>query len=126
MSFIDVIEEMNWAFHGENSDFRRVPDSEMLIKPCLFVYDGVDLYELVDRDFQTARVTLSVALHGANEISELIAVLEGKLQHTDLHGLTWLISGYGKQFAVQEDLLVSGQKKVLVGALALIFGRYFV
>jgi len=121
MSFIDVIEEMNWAFHGENSNFRRMPDSETLIKQYLFIYDGIDLYELVDRDFQTARVTLSVALHGANEISNLIAVLEQKLQHTDLYGLTWSISGYGKQFAVQEDLLVGGQKKVLIGALVLIF-----
>jgi len=121
MSFIDIIEEMNWAFHGENNDFRRLPDSEILIKQYLFIYDGIDLYELVDREFQTARVTLSVALHGANEISELIVTLEQKLQRTDLLGLTWFISGYGKQFAVQEDLLVAGQKKVLIGALALIF-----
>ncbi len=48
-----------------------IPDDEKLISQYLLVYDGDDLYDLVDQDFQIARVTLNVNVHSANDIGRI-------------------------------------------------------
>ena len=71
-SLVDVLEEMNRALSGEDLGENALPDNRRLVEQLLLIYDGKDLYELVNREFQRGRITLSLNVHGANEISWVI------------------------------------------------------
>ncbi len=120
-SYVDFIEEMNWAFNSEDAAYRRVPDNEKLISQYLFVYDGDDIYDFVDRDFKTSHVNLSVNVHGANEINRVMALIRGQLEKTVGKKLNWELAGHGRLFADQVDFLVRGQVLSLWTAIGLIF-----
>lgn len=121
LSPVNFIEEMHWAFNAEKSGFRTLPDSRALISQYLFIYDGDDLYDVVDRDFQHAQVMLNLNVHSANAISGLIERARAYLEGNVGDRLQWNFAGAGRLFADMEDLLVAGQVWSLVAALALIF-----
>lgn len=125
LSMMQIIQEMNWAFHSEDSQYRRIPEARNLISQYLLLYDGRDLYDLVDRDFEETRILLSTHVHGADEIKALMGKMRKVLKSHPVKGLQWHISGFGRLFADQDDLLIKGQIRSLWGALALIFGLLF-
>jgi predicted RND superfamily exporter protein len=51
-SLVEVIEEMNNAFNGDDLGDDALPTDRRLIEQLLLIYDGEDLYELVNREFQ--------------------------------------------------------------------------
>ncbi|MFC1602335.1 MMPL family transporter [Pseudomonadota bacterium] len=118
---VDFIEEMNWAFNAENSAYRRIPDNKKLISQYLFVYDGDDLYDFVDRDFQIAHVSLSINEHRATDINKLMGAIRVYLEEHVGDKLDWNIAGHGRLFADRVDLLVRGQVLSIGTALGLIF-----
>jgi uncharacterized protein len=121
LSMADIIEEMNWAFHEENPAERRLPDSRPLIAQYLFIYDGRDLYDFVDREFARSRVLLNLNVHGARAIREAIDEIRHRLEAEPPADLDWTIAGQGRLFADQETLLIRGQVRSLIAALGLIF-----
>jgi len=122
LSMVDIVEEMHWAFHGEDPAYRRLPDNRDLISQYLFVYDGQDLYDVVNREFQRALVNLNVNVHPAQEITAVMEQISAYLEAAELAGMSWQIGGFGRWFADQHDLLIIGQIRSLCGALILIFG----
>ncbi len=120
-SYVDFIEEMSWAFNAENPAYRHIPENSQMISQYLFVYDGNDLYDFVDRDFQIAHVNLNINVHGANEIKRIIRLIKENLTESVETKLSWDIAGHGRLFADQVDLLVHGQVLSLWTAIALIF-----
>ncbi len=121
LGVVDFIEEMHWAFNAEKAEFRRLPDSEQLISQYLFIYDGDDLYDVVDRDFQHSQITVNLNVHSANDISAVVDRIRAYLQEKVGDRLHWEIAGAGRLFADMEDVLVAGQVSSLLGALGLIF-----
>lgn len=120
ISMVEIIEEMNWAFHAEDENFRVIPANRDLISQYLFIYDGRDLYDLVDTGFQRTRLIMNLNVHGANAIQEVITAISAHLDSNPPADLDWFIAGLGRLFADQEELLVDGQIRSLGGALALI------
>lgn len=121
----EIIEEMNWAFQGEEARFRRLPDDRRLISQYLFIYDGRDLYELVDRDFRQTRITANLQVHGATAIQGVVERIESRLREHPVADLKWRIAGRAKLFAEQQDWLVTGQLRSLAAALGLMFVLMF-
>jgi predicted RND superfamily exporter protein len=109
LSLPDLIAEMHWAFNSEDPAFRRVPDNGPLIAQYLFIYDGSDLFELVDRDFTRTRLVLNLNAHGAGELNALMRDLDAELAANPPADLTWDYAGMGRLFADQERLLIQGQ-----------------
>lgn len=120
-SMVDFIEEMNWAFNAEKPAFRALPTDTQLISQYLLVYDGEDLYDFVDRDYQHSHVALNLNIHSANEIAAVMDQIRGYLSDHIGDELQWEIAGAGRLFADMEELLVVGQVYSLWGALVLIF-----
>ena len=120
-SLVDFIQEMHWAMNAENDGYRTLPTDTQLISQYLLVYDGNDLYDFVDRDFQHSHVAMNLNVHSANEIADVIEEISGYLQEHSPEHLRWNITGAGRLFADMEDLLVAGQVYSLWGALLLIF-----
>lgn len=121
LSLPDLIEEMHWAFNEEDPAYRVLPEERALISQYLFIYDGRDLYDIVDREFARTRVVLSLNVHGANAISAVAEAIDQYLGKAETPGLRWTVAGLGKLFAHQEDLLIEGQIRSLWVALGLIF-----
>ena len=121
VSAADFIEEMHWGFNAEDPAFRTIPDDPQLISQYLFIYDGNDLFNFIDRDFQISHVSMSINAHPANEIAAIMDKLRGYMHEHAPPGLQWEIAGNSRLFADMEELLVKGQVYSLWGALALIF-----
>jgi uncharacterized protein len=121
VSMVDLVEEMHWAMNGEKPAFRTLPSNDRLLRQYLLVYDGNDLFELVNRDFQHARIVLNLNVHGANEIGRTIDNIRQHLKANPLPGLEVDIGGFGRLFADQIDSLVSGQIKSFAGSFVQIF-----
>jgi transposase-like protein len=117
----DIVEDLHWAFRGEDPAYRVIPDDDELTSQLLLVYDGEDLYDLVDRDFQHARITLNLNVHSANAIDEVMTEMRAYLEAEVGDRFAWDIGGVGRLFADMEELLVAGQVYSLWGALVLIY-----
>lgn len=115
-SLVNVIEEMNRAFSGEELDEEALPKSRKLIEQLLLIYDGKDLYELVNREFQRGRIALNLNVHGANEIGRVIERIEAHLKAQPVAGVKVEMAGFGKLFSDQEDRIVEGQIKSFASA----------
>ncbi|RLQ20738.1 RND transporter [Seongchinamella sediminis] len=121
ISIADFVEEMHRGFNAGNLAYSRIPDNPDLIRQYVFVYDGEDLYDFVDQEFSTTRISLNVNVHGANEISDLMSRMRNYLAENIGDSLEWDIAGISRMFADEEDLLIAGQLKSILGAIGLIF-----
>lgn len=120
-SMMDLVEEMNWAFHGEDPRHRRLPDSDKALAQLLLIYDGRDLQELVDREYQKTRITLAVHVHGAVALGRFIDEIRAELDRRAIPGVKWDVGGWGRLFADQNALLLNGQVWSFLAAFGTIF-----
>jgi len=122
LSIVDFVEEMHWGFNAEDPAFRAIPNDRRLISQYIFVYDGDDLWDYVDRDLRTALIPLNVNVHLANETSALMVKIRDYFSdHLPVDDSVKVeIGGFGRQLADMEDLIIVGQVRSLWGALVLI------
>lgn len=121
LSMADLVEEMHWAMNGEKAGPRALPANDRLLRQYLLVYDGSDLHELVNRDYQRARILVNLNTHGTREIAEVLTRIRARLAERPIRGVEVDIGGHGRLFADQADLLVGGQIKSFAGAFGQIF-----
>jgi predicted RND superfamily exporter protein len=110
-SLVDVLEEMNHAFSGVERGPNALPTDRKLIEQLLLIYDGKDMYELVNHEFQRGRVLLSLNVHGANETADVIDRIRAHLAAHPIAGVRYDIAGFGQLFADQTNRIVNGQLK---------------
>jgi len=120
-SLVELIEEMNAAFSGEDLGDDALPTDRRLVEQLLLIYDGEDLYELVNREFQRGRIALNLNVHGANEIGKVIERIEAHLNAQPIKGVETEMAGFGRLFSDQEDSIVEGQVKSFASAFLQIF-----
>ena len=120
-SLVEMIEEMHWAFHAEDPAYRELPNRDDLIAQYLFIYDGTDLYELVDRDFRTTRILLNLNVSGSSAINGVIQEVHDFLDRLDLQDVSYRTAGFARLFGDQERMLIEGQIRGLFTAVLLIF-----
>ncbi len=120
-SMVDAIEEMHWAMNRQRDGFRALPPTDRLLRQYLLVYDGTDLYELVNRDFQHARIVVNLSVHGTKATAQVIDRLRSHLQAQPLEGVVSDVGGYGRLLSDQVDLLVTGQTGSFVGAFVQVY-----
>ncbi|MFO8005758.1 efflux RND transporter permease subunit [Thioalkalivibrio sp.] len=120
LSLPDLVAEMHWAFNEEDPDYRRIPDDPNLVAQYLFIYDGRDLFDAVDRDFERSRILLNLNAHGARAINALMDDLRVYLEANPPADLEWDMAGMARLFADQERLLIEGQLHSLYAVAAMI------
>lgn len=109
ISLVDVIEELNRAFSGGKVGANALPTDRKLIEQLLLLYDGKDLYELVNQEFQRGRIALSLNVHGSNEIRQVIERARAYIAAHPIPGVAVEFAGFGRIFTDQENLIVNGQ-----------------
>ena len=121
VSMVDVVEEMHWGMNRERAEFRTLPPSDRLLRQYLLVYDGNDLYELVNRDFDHARIVLNLKAHGTQAIGHIIDRIRSRLAAEPIPGVVVEVGGYGRLLVDQIGLLVDGQIASFTGSFLQIF-----
>lgn len=111
LSLVNVLEEMNRALSGIAPNADALPTSRKLVEQLLLIYDGRDMYELVNHEFQRGRIALSLNVHGSNETGQVIDRIRAHLAAHPIAGVRYDISGFGQLFADQTDRIVNGQIK---------------
>ncbi|MEM1189205.1 MAG: MMPL family transporter [Pseudomonadota bacterium] len=120
-SFVDHIEQMHTAFNSDRESFPRLPKSADLVSQYLFVYDGTDLFDFVDPDFQVGRIHLNLNVHGARAIASFVERLDSRIETMTVVGIEGKVAGLGRMFSDQVYLLISGQLRSILGAIGIIF-----
>lgn len=115
-SLVDVMEELNRAFSSGEVGANALPTDRKLIEQLLLIYDGKDLYELVNHEFQRGRITLSLNVHGSNEIRKVIERVRAHVAAHPIQGVAVELAGSGRIFTDQEDRIVNGQVKSFASA----------
>lgn len=121
VSFVDHIEEMHFAMNDENPAFRVLPTNKRLLQQYLLVYDGRDLYDLIDRHYAKARILLTLNVHGAKALGASVAQIQNRLTSQPLPGIRAEVGGYGRLFADQSAMLIDGQAMSFASAFGQIF-----
>lgn len=121
VSMADLVQEMHRAMSGAKPPPGALPQNNRLLRQYLLIYDGNDLYELVDRGFRHARIVLNLNVHGTREIRRVIDAIQEHVRGTPIAGVQTDVGGYGRLLADQVDLLVTGQTQSFAGAFGLIF-----
>jgi len=106
-SATDILKQMNWAFHDENNKYFSVPDNSNLIEQYLFVYDGLDLYNFLNRNNDHFKMTINLDVQGANEIENILDQINHKINKIGFSNYQWGFAAYGKMFSDQENLIIS-------------------
>jgi len=125
LSMIDIVQELHWAFQQDGTEIRSLPDSRPLIAQYTLIYDGKDLYDLVNRDFNVARVTLALTTHSTSEIRQTMNDFKAWLDAHPNATLTYQFASEGRLFTDQETLLVQGQVDGLYTSMLMIFAFFF-
>lgn len=121
LSLPDLLSEMHWAVGGGDAAERTLPTQRQLISQYLLIYDGRDLYDLVDREFQRTRLLLNLDTRGSTEINAFMARIRHHLTEQPPGTLGWQIAGYGRLFGDQERLLMRGQISSATAVALMVF-----
>ena len=96
------------TFHNKFSLSKFDQASNEMLEQYLFIYDGQDLYDFMDRDAGLGRINLSLTENRANLIERQIEKVEQIIKNTNLDGIKVALAGSGKLFSDQENLLIGG------------------
>ncbi|MCB1782496.1 MAG: MMPL family transporter [Alphaproteobacteria bacterium] len=122
MSYAQMVEQMNEAFHSGNPQFRAIPHNPELISQYLFITDSTDLYDFVNRDFDKARIRVNFSLHSAEEINILAEHIKSHLRELPPPAdVTAEVTGFGTLYVNLAHLVVKTQVLSLFYALLMIF-----
>ncbi len=120
----DIVKETNRALHDNDQNFYSVPDDSALISQELFMVEldePDDLYNLIDKEYRQARLTLMVpwvdALYGRDLLNRLEQLLNERLgPHTERITITGVTALLGATFA---EMLVSTAESYGIAAVAI-------
>jgi predicted RND superfamily exporter protein len=93
-----------------------LPRNRKLINQYLLIYDGDDLYENVNREFDRARITMNLNIHGSSEIRQVMERINVRIRQNPIPNVKTDFSGFGRLFVDQERQIVQGQINSFVGA----------
>ncbi|SHJ57676.1 hypothetical protein SAMN02745165_02698 [Malonomonas rubra DSM 5091] len=122
MSINDLFREMNKAFHNENQNWYKLPDSREMAAQYLLLYDGDDLDYLLDNARQWTRISARITEHNSSKVAVYIDELAGFLQDaTEEKKIEAQVTGKTLIANKLIDFIVNSQVQSLSLAFLLIF-----
>ena len=125
-SLVDILKDLNQAFHGGDPAYHVIPDSRELVAQYLLLYEssgGDEAEEYVTPDYQRASVEVRMALGPSSWASSLINEVNSELQVEPLESTEVMVTGIGSLYDRLMDYIVWTQITSFVlafGAIALI------
>ena len=122
-SLVDVLKDLNRAFHGGDPAWYRIPESRELVAQYLLLYEtsgGEDAEEYVSSDYRRASLELRLALAPTSATAALVQEIRAELAREPLEATTASLTGIGALWIQLMDYIVSSQIEGFLLAFAAI------
>ena len=113
LSVNDFLRDINQAFHAEDRDYYRIPDSRQLVAQYLLLYDSDDIEDFISRQYDHARLAIRMNDHSMQKQAEFIERIRSTLEQIDSQGLDMTITGRAPSDVRTAEALVESQIKSL-------------
>jgi predicted RND superfamily exporter protein len=129
MSVNVFLKQMNKAFHGEDETFYALPTSREMTAQYLLLYDGDEIGNFIDEDYQWARLSARVTEHSSRNLAAYFSRLEDFLTkitaesglEARITGKTFLVNKLIKSIVDSQILSLSLAFLVIFAILFLVF-----
>jgi len=111
-SILDVLKDLNQAFHGDDPAHYRIPESRELVAQYLLVYEssgGEEVEEFVSSDFQRASLELRLKLAMTSETADLVDAIAADLEREPPQASEVSLTGIGALWLKLLDYIVTSQ-----------------
>jgi predicted RND superfamily exporter protein len=122
-SIVDVLKDLNQAFHGGDPAWHRLPETRELVAQYLLVYEmsgGEEAEELVSPDYRRASLELRLRLAMTSETAKLVGTIDGDLAAEPLQASSVSLTGIGALWLKLLDYIVSSQVQAFLIAFVVI------
>jgi predicted RND superfamily exporter protein len=122
-SIVDILKDLNQAFHGGDPAFHAIPESRELVAQYLLVYEmsgGEEAEEYVSPDYRRASLELRLKLAMTSETAELVDSVNTELERIPLENSSVSLTGIGALWIKLLDYIVSSQIQGFLIALVVI------
>ena len=108
-SLADYVKEMNGAFHAENPDQYRLPESRRLLEQYLLLYNADDLDEVVTPGFDRTRILLRLQDSSSRKNRETLAAVRRLTAENPVPDSHPVICGGAVDHVSMSEILVNDQ-----------------
>ncbi len=111
-SIVDILKDLNQAFHEGDPAWHRVPETRQLVAQYLLLYEmsgGEETEEYVSSDFSRASLELRLALAPTSRTAELVELIDSELRREPLEQTRVSLTGIGALWLKLMDYIVSSQ-----------------
>ena len=132
LSIVDIVKELNQAFHGGDEAHYRLPETREAMAQLLLVYElsgGEEMNDLLNLDKSKTVLQIRLQLVGASRVREFLNEMEATIGDASVEGVKTEISGIGLLWVRMADYITSTQLKgylavltAIAIAMALVFG----
>ncbi len=111
-SIVDILKDLNQAFHEGDPAWHRIPDSRELVAQYLLLYEmsgGAEAEEYVSSDYSRASLELRLALAPTSQTAELVEQIDAELREKPVENASVSLTGIGALWLKLMDYIVSSQ-----------------
>jgi hypothetical protein len=111
-SIVDILKDLNQAFHDGDPAYYRVPETRELVAQYLLLYEtsgGEEAEEYVSSDYRRASLELRLQLARTSYTAELVESIDAMLAETPPEASTVEMTGIGALWLKLMDYIVSSQ-----------------
>ncbi len=111
-SIVDIVKDLNQAFHGGDPEHHRIPATREAVAQYLLLYEtsgGEEAEEYVSSDYRHANLELRMRLAPTGDIARLIRKLDEELEAHPLESTTVTLTGIGALWLKLMDYIMSSQ-----------------
>jgi predicted RND superfamily exporter protein len=122
-SLLDILKDLNQAFHGGDPAWYRIPESPELVAQYLLIYEmsgGEEAEEFVSSDYRRASLELRLKLAMTSESAKLVEAIEADLARDPPTAAKVSLTGIGALWLKLLDYIVSSQIQGFLIAFAVI------
>lgn len=121
LSLVDFLKDMNQAFHGDDPNAYRLPESRRLIAQYLLLYDADDLQDVVNESYDKARIAVRLSEHRSSRQAQIISAVKQIVAQHAPASVQARVTGRAVQNVNTIDALIMGQLQSLALAVVLIW-----
>ena len=132
LSIVDIVKELNQAFHGGAPEAYKLPETREALAQLLLVYElsgGEEMNDLLNLDKSKTALQIRLQLVGASKVRDFLHAMEAATGDQSVVGVKTEISGIGLLWVRMADYITSTQIKgylavftLIAMVMALVFG----
>ena len=122
-SLVDILKDVNQAFHGDDPAWHRIPESRELVAQYMLIYEmsgGEEAEEYVSPDYRRASLEMRLEVAMTSETAKLVEAIDAELERQPPASAGVSLTGIGALWLVLLDYIVTSQIQGFLIAFAVI------